>query len=230
MRYDYTCVNVNINPDVDPTYLEKNTNDNDWGEGSIYYLNRHEVGCRNNTGVLQRFSLQNRGNCRTDGSLYLPLDMAGQQRTVATPAECQKRCRDTDGCKFFNSFSNGGCHITTGADGTKSGGNDPTALSGNAQCDANTHLEKITNDNDCRTDGSFYSPLDMDGQGRTVTTPAGCRKRCRDTDGCKFFNSFPNGGCHITTGADGTKMWGGNPTVLSGNAQCVANGVRCDAE
>jgi hypothetical protein len=69
----------------------------------------------------------------------------------------------------------------------------------------------------------------MDGQGRTVTTPAGCRKRCRDTDGCKFFNSFPNGGCHITTGADGTKMWGGNPTVLSGNAQCVDNGVRCDA-
>ena len=81
----------------------------------------------------------------------------------------------------------------------------------------------------CRTDGSLYLPLDMDGQGRTVTTPAGCRKRCRDTDGCKFFNSFPNGGCHITTGADGTKMWGGNPTVLSGNAQCVANGVRCDA-
>jgi hypothetical protein len=61
----------------------------------------------------------------------------------------------------------------------------------------------------------------MAGQQRTVATPAGCQKRCRDTAGCRFFNNFPNGGCHITTGAGGTKSGGGNPTARSGGAQCV---------
>ena len=60
----------------------------------------------------------------------------------------------------------------------------------------------------------------MAGQARTVATPAGCQQRCRATAGCRFFNNFPNGGCHITTGASGTKSGGNNPTVRSGSVQC----------
>ena len=78
MRYDYTCVDININPDVDITYLAKDTEDNDYGmgstckkhcqgndygEGSIFYLDRHKVDCQNN-GVLQRFTLKNSGNSK----------------------------------------------------------------------------------------------------------------------------------------------------------------------
>ena len=52
--------------------------------------------------------------CDNSGIWYLPLDMPGTERTVASPAGCQQRCKDTAGCMYFNSFSNGGCHITTG--------------------------------------------------------------------------------------------------------------------
>ena len=52
----------------------------------------------------------------------------------------------------------------------------------------------------CDRSGKWYMPLDMNGQGRTVTTPAGCQARCKRTKGCFYWNNFPNGGCHITTG------------------------------
>jgi hypothetical protein len=76
-------------------------------------------------------------SCSTDGTWYLPVDMAGQGRTVGTAAQCQQRCRDTAGCRFFNNFPNGGCHISTGAEGTGAGGNNPTRMSGSVQCSAN---------------------------------------------------------------------------------------------
>ena len=46
--------------------------------------------------------------------------MAGTEGTVATAAECQKRCRKTFGCYYFNESKDGNCYITTGAQGKKS--------------------------------------------------------------------------------------------------------------
>jgi len=60
----------------------------------------------------------------------------------------------------------------------------------------------------------------MPNEGRTVATPQGCEQRCQSTTGCKYFNNFPNGGCHITTGDSGTQAGGGNPTVRSGSKDC----------
>lgn len=55
--------------------------------------------------------------CDSSGKRYLPINMAGQGRTVESPAGCQQRCTNTSGCFFFTSFDDGGCHITTGAGG-----------------------------------------------------------------------------------------------------------------
>lgn len=54
----------------------------------------------------------------------------------------------------------------------------------------------------CDKSGKWYMPLNMAGQGRTVGTKEQCQQRCKNTSGCNYFNNFPNGGCHITTGYD----------------------------
>jgi hypothetical protein len=77
--------------------------------------------------------------------------------------------------------------------------------------------------NKCKTDGTWYNPLNMPGQGRTVGTPEQCRQRCINTPGCKYFNNFPNGGCHISTGKDGSGINRGNPTKISGSITCNIN-------
>lgn len=33
----------------------------------------------------------------------------------------------------------------------------------------------------CKSDGTWYMPLNMKGQGRTVASVAGCKQRCVDT-------------------------------------------------
>jgi hypothetical protein len=74
----------------------------------------------------------------------------------------------------------------------------------------------------CKTDGTWYYPLNgITGQERTVGTPEECQKRCRDTTGCVYFNSFPNGGCHLTTGQDGSAVPTTNPTAKSGSKHCA---------
>ena len=77
----------------------------------------------------------------------------------------------------------------------------------------------------CGTDGIWYLPLNMPGQSRTVGDPAQCQQRCRDTNGCRYFNSFPNGGCHISTGAEGSILHSENPTAVSGSAYCTTPGA-----
>ena len=101
-------------------------------QGSKSVCNADGVG--NDNGRISGVWCPPNPSCSTNGIWYMPLDMAGQERTVATPAECQQRCRDTAGCRFFNNFPNGGCHITTGASGTQSGEDNPTVLSGSVQC------------------------------------------------------------------------------------------------
>lgn len=59
----------------------------------------------------------------------------------------------------------------------------------------------------------------MKGQKRTVASPQGCQQRCQKTAGCKYFNSFPNGGCHITTGSGGIRARGG--TAQAGSKDCA---------
>lgn len=75
----------------------------------------------------------------------------------------------------------------------------------------------------CDSSGKWHLPLNMAGQGRTSTTPAGCQQRCKNTPGCFFFNSFPNGGCHVTTGAEGSMTNPGNPTKQTGSKYCNTN-------
>lgn len=68
----------------------------------------------------------------------------------------------------------------------------------------------------------------MSGQGRTVATAWGCQQRCKNTPGCFFFNHWSDGGCHITTGAEGTEETGSS--VTSGSQYCEADngrGGRC---
>merc|ERR1711865_1193946 len=143
--------------------------------------------------------------------------MAGQGRSVGTPNVCQQRCKDTPGCTYFNNFPNGGCHITTGAGGERSGGSNTTAMSGTSTCliagsDAGAGAGSGTFSR-CTTSGKWYLPLNMAGQGRSVGTPNVCQQRCKDTPGCTYFNNFPNGGCHITTGAGGERSGGSNTTA-----------------
>ena len=75
-----------------------------------------------------------------------------------------------------------------------------------------------------RTNGTWFMPLNMSGQGRSAETgttaekASKCQERCRNTDGCVYFNSFSNGGCHISDGSAGEQRVGGNPTARSGRA------------
>ena len=82
--------------------------------------------------VLSGTTLVPLSELNTDGTWYMPLDMPGEVRTSSSWEECQQRCADTDGCIYFNSFPNGGCHITDGSEGTKTDENNPTAVSGRA--------------------------------------------------------------------------------------------------
>ena len=69
----------------------------------------------------------------------------------------------------------------------------------------------------------MYLPLDMSGEESTTETVAGCKQRCIDTSGCNYYNSFPNGGCHVSTGTDGSQINSANPTASSGASDCIDN-------
>ena len=84
---------------------------------------------RNNTDG-SNSTLEKEDKLKTDGTVYLPLDMPGQEMTNSTWQECQKRCADNKDCVFFNSFENGDCYITDGSQGIRSGGENPTSKSG----------------------------------------------------------------------------------------------------
>ena len=68
----------------------------------------------------------------------------------------------------------------------------------------NRLIRRIVIHNDCHhllecieVDGK-YMPLDMPGEGRTVTDSASaCQDRCLNTEGCSYFSWWNDGGCHI---------------------------------
>jgi len=74
-------------------------------------------------------------DCHTDGTQYLPRDMLGQTHTwESSPADCQRRCQEVPGCRYWMSFPAGTCHITDGSGGTTIHLNNPTLMSGLASC------------------------------------------------------------------------------------------------
>jgi hypothetical protein len=46
--------------------------------------------------------------------------------------------------------------------------------------------------------GTKYSPIDFDGQGRTVETIHGCRARCAAVAECAYWSRWDDGGCHLS--------------------------------
>ena len=109
--------------------IEGNTNDEKCGAGSDPYI----PCCWYNmwqdvegTESQPHGTLNAEENLKTDGTVYLPLSMSGgkptpEERTKGTWQECQKRCIDTPGCVYFNSFPDGSCFITDGRDGEQIG-------------------------------------------------------------------------------------------------------------
>ena len=159
-------------------------------------------------------------------------DPPGSCIVAVAPVSTAEKCNDsTFGLSFCSKWCNvkgyWGCGTSTlvGTDGRNTDNKDYTcSCNGCNGCDTATTalaLLRVGGSSSCSTDGTWHLPLDMAGQQRTVATPARCQQRCRDTTGCRYFNNFPDGGCHITTGASGTKSGGGNPTVRSGSVQCI---------
>lgn len=128
----------------------------------------------------------------------MPLDMPGQNRTsVQTWQQCSTRCRYTPGCKYFNFFPDGGCHITTGADGEKEFPKNPTKYSG-----------ETLGANDVKSDGKSFLPVqDIDLMDKSYKRKSNieknweaCRVRCASTKGCINFNYYKDKRCHLTRG------------------------------
>lgn len=128
----------------------------------------------------------------------MPLNMPGQVRSVAPNwQQCSTRCKNTPGCKFFNYFPNGGCHITNGAGGEKSVPNNPTKYSG-----------ETLGGNNLLTDGRVKLPIvnrgvqfrAYRGKKNIERNWEACRVRCASTPGCRSFNYMRNKSCLLTTG------------------------------
>lgn len=119
------------------------------------------------------------GNLKSDGTWYKPLDgIDGEERTSNTWQECQQRCLNTEGCVYFNSFTNGDCHITDGRDGTSIGeyrqeivgpnpqleGTNPTIKSGRAEAPHTGECSPVNLGNSNRVKGSFNATCNDDGK------------------------------------------------------------------
>jgi hypothetical protein len=61
-------------------------------------------------------SLEADPNCDTstytDERRYLPIDLPGHGRTVASSEACRQRCVSLPECYYFNSFTDDGCHVS----------------------------------------------------------------------------------------------------------------------
>ena len=98
----------------------------------LHFFNEVEV-CEDFVVTFDKLYKLRPGVCDTSGWYYLPGNMAGQWQTMeASPQRCQQRCKDTPGCKYFTSYTDGGCHITTGEEGANQG---HSAVSGTRFCD-----------------------------------------------------------------------------------------------
>ena len=155
---------------------------------------------------------------RKDGVTYCPLDMQGHERSEEEDWEdCQKRCVDTRGCLYFNFYPNGGCHLSTGEDGTECSDaiDNPTQIVGRAFVP--NYYSRLTPLDELAAPGTSYEPW-LTGTDRSKSNWDDCQYRCADTPGCVYFNSYPNGGCHLS-GSDATaRIDSNNPTNKAGRA------------
>ncbi|CAE7552016.1 unnamed protein product [Symbiodinium natans] len=82
---------------------------------------------------------------------------------------------------------------------------------------------------DCSWKARKWLPLDMPGQGRTVTgTWQECQRRCSKVSGCSHFSWWSDGGCHIQDSTSTEAITGNH--VTSGPPSCWApdDGLECD--
>ena len=85
------------------------------------------------------------------------------------------------------------------------------------------HDELLVDDSDCYVRTCGQVPLDgVAGQGRT-SEPSflACQERCASTGGCEYWSWWPDGGCHLTSGANGRASFQtGCDYIISGRAIC----------
>lgn len=148
--------------------------------------------------------------CWEEDKSYTPINMDGQAKTTEDSIEkCQERCANVDGCAHFASYPDGGCHVQDGYATVQD--DEWGAKSGPPSCNAaDTTTAPVLAE--CWEDDKAYSPIDMDGQAKTVEGSIfKCQERCASVDGCAHFSSYPDGGCHLQD-ADATLQddsWGG---------------------
>lgn len=118
-------------------------------------------------------------NLKDDGTWYKPLDgVEGEGRTSSSWEECQQRCLNTEGCVYFNAFSDGDCHITDGSEGTSMGeyrqdiidlnpgvaGTNPTIKSGRAEMPHTGGCSPVNRGIADRVKGAFNASCNSDGE------------------------------------------------------------------
>lgn len=73
----------------------------------------------------------------------------------------------------------------------------------------------------CFTKGFKYTPLDMNGQSRSVETNLqACQNRCSNVIGCKYFSYWPDGGCHLQDSS--SQRVSAHSIVISGPKSCIS--------
>ena len=143
--------------------------------------------------------------CDTSGTWYQPL---GERSAETTWRDCRQRALD-DGFSYFNFFTNGGCHPSTGADAPTDGGGNKTFVSGSSVCNTRDMPP-------CNTSGTMYNPL---GARSTESNWRKCRQRAQN-EGMPFFN-YRGRNCYLSTGADAPTNRAADRTSHSGHAACV---------
>ena len=92
-----------------------------------------------------------------------------------------------------------------------------------ANTSESTDDELLVDDSDCYVRTCGQVPLDgVAGQGRT-SEPSflACQERCASTGGCEYWSWWPDGGCHLTSGANGRASFQtGCDYIISGRAIC----------
>ena len=98
----------------------------------VLLLHVYEVGvCEDFAATFDKLYKLRPGVCDTPGKVYLGNEDFGGRTVEASHQRCQQRCKDHPGCRYFFSYSDGDCHITSGEQGVRAG---ESAVSGTSFC------------------------------------------------------------------------------------------------
>jgi len=120
---------------------------------------------------------------------YDPFDYGSNKRSVEkNPADCAKRCKDTEHCIGSSWWWDGGCHLSTYGATMK-------------WSEHGTAIKCFDTDDGCLTlKGQWYDPQDYGSNERSVEkTAEDCAKRCLRTEHCIGSSWWWDGGCHLST-------------------------------